>query len=237
MDISKLSHDKVKVSSALMYKDQAIVAKTSLKIMMPSRYFEIGLATLEPEVYTLGVFAFIVEDKYYASSLAISMMRLTPTQHYEVTVDDESYMIFEFEKGSVVCPNRNLVMRDTLIYSAWELFISQARLPWYLNGENTSIMFETAAKFTGVKLGNNAAIVQMVLSTILRDKKNLNVQYRHALIDNPNAESEAVPLRSIIYGPSNTLSRLNGPYFGEGLPTALVNQSTRTEPSEERFRR
>lgn len=237
MDISKLSHDKAKVSSALMYKDQAIIAKTDLKMMIPSRYFEIGLATLEPEVYTLGIFALIVEDKYYSCSLAVSMMRITPTEHYEVMVDDEAYTVFEFDKGSVVTPNRNLVQRDALIHNVWELLISQARWPWFINERNVSIVFEAARKFTGVKLGNNAAIVQMVLSTILRDKKDLSIQYRHVLEKDPKAEAQIVALRSIIYGPSNTFSRLNGPYFGDGLPTALVNQSQRSEPTEELFRK
>lgn len=237
MDISKLSHDKAKVSSSLVYKDQAIVAKADCKIMIPSRYFEVGLATLEPEVYTLGIFAIIVEDRYYARSLAISMMRLTPTQHYEVMVEDEAYTVFEFDKGSVITPNRNLVMRDTLVYTAWELLVSQCRWPWFIDETTASIPFETARKFTGVKLGNNAAIAQMVFSTIIRTKGNLNLQYRHALIDDPKAQAEGVALRSIIYGPSNTFSRLNGPYFKEGLPTALVNQSERSEPIEELFRR
>lgn len=237
MDISKLSHDKAKVSSAWMYKDQAIVAKAALKIMIPSRYFDAGLAIVDPETYTLAVFAIIVEDKYFACSLATSLMKLMPTDRYEVMVDEEAYTIFEFDKGAVVTPNRNLVVRDTLIYDGWEMFISKTKWPWYVTDENVSIIFEDARKWTGVKLGSTPAIVQMIFSTIIRTKGNLNQKYRHALVDNPMAQMEPVDLRSIIYGPSNTFSRLNGPYAKEGLPTALVNQSERSEPFEELFRR
>lgn len=237
MDISTLSHDKAKVSSALMYKEQAIVAKAAVKIMIPSRYFDVGLAITEPEVFSLAVFAIIVEDKYFCTSLAISMMRLTPTDRYEVMIGEEAYTIFEFDKGAVITPNRNLVVRDTLIYNAWEMFISQCQFPWYVTEENASVIFEDSKKWTGVRLGANPAIVQMILSSIMRTKGKLSQQYRHGLIEDPKAEAEGVALRSIIYGPSNTFSRLNGPYFKEGLPTALVTQSERSEPFEELFRR
>lgn len=237
MDISKLSKDKAKVSSALIHKDQTIVAKVACKIMFPSRYFDVGLAVSDPDLFSLAIFAIIVEDKFYSLSFASSMMRLTPTNRYEVMLDEEAYTVLEFDKGSVVTPNRNLVQRDTMIYDIWELFISQGRLPWYLTEETLSTVFEAARKWTGVKLGANPAIVQMIIATVMRVKGNLSKQYRHELIDNPKAQAESVPLRSIIYGPSNTFSRLNGPYFAEGLPTALVNKSERTEPLEEMIRR
>lgn len=237
MDISKLSHDKAKVSSALLYKEQAIIAKAAVKIMIPSRYFDVGIAITDPETYTMAVFAIIVEDKFFSCALATTLMKLTPTDRYEIMVEEEAYTIFEFDKGAVITPNRNLIVRDTLIYDAWESYISKTKWPWYVTDENVSIIFEDARKWTGVQLGGNPAIVQMIFSTIIRTKGNLNLKYRHALIDNPTAKAEPVDLRSIIYGPSNTFSRLNGPYAREGLPTALVNQSERSEPFEELIRR
>lgn len=237
MDISKLSHDKAKVSSALVYKDQAIVAKSACKIMIPSSYFDSGLAVFDPEVFSLAVFAIIVEDRYYSFSMVTSMMRLTPTDRYEIMVGDDAYTIFEFDKGATITPNRQLVMRDTLIYNTWQLFINQASRPWFITEEHISELFEEAKKWTGVQLGGNPAILQTVIATTTRNAANLDQQYRHALIEEPAAASEAVPLRSIIFGPSNTLSRTNGPYFSEGLPTALVNQSDRSEPLEEMIRR
>ncbi len=236
MDISKLSRDAAKVSSAFVYKDKAVIAKQACKIMIPSRYFDAGIAVTDPEVFSLAVFAIIVEDKYYATSFAIAMMRLMPTDRYEVMVDDEAYTIFEFDKGATVTPNRNLVVVDMLIYDPWELLMSQGNVPWFIGEEDLAQVFVEARKWTGVKLGANPAIIQMIVATVMRTKGNLKKQFRHSLIDNPKAQAESVALRSIVHGPSNTFSRINGPYFGEGLPTALVNQADRSEPLEEMIR-
>ena len=46
-----------------------------------------------------------------------------------------------------------------------------------------------------------------------------------------------IPFRSVTYGATNTTAKLMGAYFDEGLTSALVNPSQRTEKIEELLRR
>ena len=46
-----------------------------------------------------------------------------------------------------------------------------------------------------------------------------------------------IPLRSVVYGATNTTNKLAGSYFNEGVISALVSPSTRIEPIEELLRK
>lgn len=240
MDISKLKRDPDRVNANLIVRGDELVTKVPCKVLVPTRYFERGLGTLEPEVYAVAIYALVMEDSYYAVSLAPTMMRFTPTDINHVTIDEVEYTVFSFEKGAVVCPQLNLVVRDEMIYYVYSELTAKGNNPWFMERDDLAMPFENAPKFCGVTVGSNHAIMQMVYSSTTRLGTDRSVQYRHAAKtpqDLKNLRSVTIPLRSIIWGPTNTFARIIGSYFKEGLTTALVNPSDKVEPIEDMLRR
>lgn len=240
LDTSRLKRDPDKVNSNIIVRGDEMVTKVPCKILVPARYIERGLGVLEPEVYVVAIYVIIMEDSYYAISTAPAMMRLTPTDIQTVTVGDVEFLELTFPKGAVVCPQLNLVMRNEMVYYVYNELTSKGNSPWFMEEDDLAMPFENADEFCGVKVGSNPAIMQMVYSSCTRVDGDKAVQYRHVtktLADLGKFSPVNIPLRSIIWGPTNTFARAIGPYFKEGLTTALVNPSERSEPIEEMLRR
>lgn len=239
MDISRLKRDPVKVNSNLIERGDELVTKVPCKILVPARFIERGLGSLEPEVYVAAIFALVMEDSYYGVTLAPSMMRLTPTDVNQITINEEEYIELIFPKGAVVCPQLNLVVRNEMVYYVYNELTSKGNYPWYMDDDDLTMPYENADEFCGVRVGSNHSIMQMVAASCTRVSADKAIQYRHAvktMADISKVVHVNIPLRSIIWGPTNTFARAIGPYFKEGLTTALVNPSERSEPIEEMLR-
>lgn len=240
MDVSRLKRDPDKVKSNLIVRGNEMVTKVPCKILVPARYMERGLGTLEPEVRTVAIFAIVMEDSYYSVSLAPVMMRLTPIDVNQIFINEEAYMEFEFAKGAVVSPQLNLVVQKEMIYYVYNELTAKGNVPWFMERNDLTMPYENAEKFLGITVGANPSVMQMVHSATTRLANDKATQYRHAVrtpADLKIVEPVNIPLRSIIWGPTNTLSRIVGSYFKEGLTTALVNPSERVEPIEDMIRR
>lgn len=240
MDVSRLKRDPDKCNANIIVRGDEMVTKVPCKIMVPARYIEQGLGVLEPEVYVIAIFALIMEDSYYTVVNAPSMMRLAPTDINHVTIDDVEYIELIFPKGAVVCPQLNLVMRNELVYYVYNELTSKGNYGWWFEEDDMAMPFENADEFCGVRVGSNHAIMQMVCSSCTRVEGDKATQYRHVAktpADTTKYKPTIIPLRSIIWGPTNTFARAIGPYFKEGLTTALVNPAERSEPIEEMLRR
>ena len=80
---------------------------------------------------------------------------------------------------------------------------------------------------------------QMFAAAITRDSANRAKYYRHTLSDLPSEDRPPtfIPLRSVTYGATNTTAKLMGSYWNDGLTSALVNPSEKTERIEQLLRR
>lgn len=235
MDLSKLRRDPAKVKANLIETpDGQLIAKAPCSIVIPARFAERELATLEPQVYTIGIYALILEDGSYAVSTVPAMMRFTPIDVVPIKFGEEEYLQFLFPKGSVISDELRLRVENTVVYYIYNELIAKGNVPWYLEYEDFGKLFAEAPKFAGVTVGANHAIFEMVISAISRDPKDKTKYWRHADRD---GQPTVVPLRSVIYGPTSTLSRIMGAYFKEGITASLVNPSEKVEDIEDLLRR
>jgi hypothetical protein len=241
MDIKNLVRDASKVHASLHEtKNGQLVAAKACKIYIPTRFEDCRLANIASDIRVVGIFMISVEDKYYGVSLANAMMSLTPTTTSIVTVAEEDYYEFTFEKGSVVCPNMDLVKDDKLVYSIYDEIIAKGHVPWYFSYEDLGKLFATAKYHGGINLGSTNAPLEMIAAAISRDMKDRTKYYRHSIktlanqYDTPPA---FIAFRNVIHGATNTTAKLMGAYFDDGLMSALVNPSTKTEGIEDLLRR
>lgn len=241
MDISTLVRKPEMVHAILEeLPDKTIITKADCKVMFPVRYEEHDLAEIGNKVTTIGYFAIIVDEKYYAICNIPTTVKLEPIFINKVKIDGESYYELDFDKGSVVISTTELVKVNVLTYYIYNELIAGGKIPWYMNYSDIIKIFDESPKYAGVTIGSNLAIMDMVIANIARDPKDLTRYYRHVYTDikqEINNPPEILALRNVSYGATNTTAKLLGSYFSDGLTSALVYPSEREEFVEEKLRR
>ncbi len=237
MDIRRLVRDAKRVNETLHHAaDDTIVTSRGCKILIPERYTEKGLAEISAETSILGIFAIIVDDMYYAVSNVIAMMRVTPSVIATVKIDGSNYLELTFAPGSVVIADSQLVKNKHLVSKVFDEFISKGRVPWFLDYvKDMGSLFDSSDYHAGLDMSKQHAVLEIITAAITRKASDPTVYYRQSVTtpaDLSKVEPTFIPLRSISYGTTNTLTRLVGSYFVDGLTSALVNPSTNNETIE-----
>ena len=110
MDINKLIRNSDKVKEALCeLPDGRLVCRRPVKIYIPVRFEERGLASIGIETNIIGIYAISVDDKYYGISLVNAFIKIEPTSTMKIDIDGVGYYEFSFEAGSTVMSSVNLV--------------------------------------------------------------------------------------------------------------------------------
>jgi hypothetical protein len=235
MDWKAFKRNPAKVRSAVQVQpDKSVVALRGVRIYVPERYLEKELADISSETYIVGIYAMVTDDGFYAVSRINAMMRICPTAINTVKFDQDSYLEFLFEPGSVVLATTDLVASETLVYQIFDEFVAKGKLPWFLDYDDRARLFESADKHAGVNLGKSHAILAMITAATTRQQDDRARYYRHNLA---NSIPVTIPLRSITYGTTNTTSKLVGAQWGDAVDSALVTPAEKVEKVEELLRR
>jgi hypothetical protein len=238
MDPRTLKRDPAKIKSAIEVKGDIIKATKPIKIYIPARFKEKGLAVISNTVSIVGVFAYVVEDKYYAVSKALAMITITPDITNSVMIGDDEYMEFQFEAGATITPNKQLVQQGNIPYLIFDEFVSKGKSPWYIGYIDEAELMDTAKHHAGFNPGTDHAVLEMIVAVRARQVKDKYKYFRHVLKSPGDVEAPKamIPLKSVQYGATNTTARLVGSYFDEGLTSALVNPSEKPEQIENLLR-
>jgi hypothetical protein len=217
-----------------------LVAKKALRIYVPVRYAERGLAQIGLETYIVGIFPIVVGDEYFSVMMVNAMMRIEPTSTVKTVILEEEYYEFTFAAGAVVVPSMNLVKNDQLVYKIYDEILSKGRVPWYMSYNLLSKIFDTAKSHAGANIGQNQEVTELIVSLIARDPNDRARYYRQIVKSQEDMMSnppDFVPLRSVTYAATNTTTKLGGSYFREGVVSALNSPADRVESIEELLRR
>lgn len=239
MDFSQLKRNKQRILSALHQDPKGgLIAKEDLSIVFPVRFEESNLAVIAGDVYTIGIFAIIVGNEYATNNVP-SRIRLLPAEINKVKFNEADYYVLTFEKGATITENMNLVMEETIGYYIYNNFIALGKVPWYMSNLDMINLFENMKTYSGKEYGATPAVLQMIISMVMRNSDDVQ-QYWRQTLTNPNdvlqKPAEYIPLRNVPLGARNTTAKLMGAYFSEGLNSALVNPSENTERIEEILR-
>lgn len=229
-----LKRDAKAVLSTLKTADSQVICTKNCKIQLPVRFQQIRLAQLGTEIYILGVYALILETGEYAVSNMLGLVKINPDKIVTVKIADEEYFEFYFEAGTTIFPNTSIVKRDELLYNIFNEFIFNAGIPWYLEYNDLGKLFDTAKKFTGSNAANIYEVLEFLASFVSRNPKDRSLFYRLTL---PNKDQpQYVALTSVFYSVSNTVNKIAGNYFSDGIVSALVNPSENVEKIEQLLR-
>lgn len=241
MNINDLIRDPEKVHANLReLPDKRLITLKGCRIYAPVRFSERGLISIGEETYIVGIYAIVVDNKYYGISLVNAMLRIEPSVRNTVTIDGDDYYEFVFDPGSTVVPSVDLVKTDVLTYRIYNEIISKGNVPWYLDYPALAKLFDTAKYHAGANIGTEHEVTELLISMISRDPANRVRYYRQAVSDLAELKKVKpafIPLKSVTYSATNTTNKLAGSHFSEGVVSALVSPSTRTEHVEDLLRR
>jgi hypothetical protein len=230
-----LVRDAEKVKSNLVtLEDGRVIAKKACSIQIPARFAERGLANISVDSSIIGIYAMVFEDAY-AVALDNVYLDIAPTEINKVSVRGDEYYSFVFAPGSVVFKSNTCVRVDAIPFLIYSEMISKGYVPWYLGMEDLANIFNKTKEQTGANIGEFREVTQLIVSLQARDRKDKTRYYRTVpqsaadLVKNP---PEFIALRDVAYAPTNTLNRLGGSYFTEGVVAALNNPTERVEHIE-----
>lgn len=212
--------------------------KTGGKIYVPVRYAERDLAVVGKDTSSIGVFPFVVDDKYVLVSVA-SMVSLMPEGTTIVQFDNEDYYEFTISKNGVLIGNLNVVKKDTLTYVMWNEFISKGRIPVGILYDDALKLFRTAKKYAGTNVASNFAVMEMLISRIARNPDDPREPYRLCIKTKKETLTKPpriVGLRNVSLSSSNTLNKVVGSYMGSAMVAAMVDPSDRSSKIENTLR-
>lgn len=236
---SQFIRDKARVDGAYKVVGKAAVALEPLRIHIPERFAERGLAVIGDVVYVLGCMAIITEDNRFASSRVTSMIRTEPDEVGKVVVDDVSYLELRYNKGSRVIASIEVEISDNLVHRIYTEFLGKGRLPWYYNYEIMPKIFSQTGKYNNLRLGADPVILEVMTANMCRDPNDPSRFYRQrpdaklSYLKDPPA---VIGLRNVSYSATNVAAKLGGSRFEEGLTAILVNPSERAERIETMLR-
>jgi hypothetical protein len=235
MQSKEFTRSKARVDSALKKVGSKLIAQEPLRIHIPERFAERGLAEIEDVSYILGFMAIITEDNYYASSTLTAMIRTEPDRIGKVVVDDVAYIELFYEKGSAVIASTDVVVNDNLPHRIYTEMLGKGRIPWYYGYEDIPKMFVDTKKYNGVTIGADFAVWEYISAALCRDPADPSKYFRQR----PNAKKDTetltplyIPLRNVSVGATNVTAKLGGSYTNDGITAALVNPSDRPEKIE-----
>tara|TARA_B100001057_G_scaffold463613_1_gene517775 strand:+ start:19881 stop:20621 length:741 start_codon:yes stop_codon:yes gene_type:complete len=246
MDISKLIRKPDAVLPHLTKaKDGSLVAKKETRIYVPLKYRARSLASFGNTTRVIGIFPIVVGNHYSVMKVCANV-DLLPTSTRSVIIEGEEYIELFFEAGAVIIKSLNLVQSAILVYYISDHFYSKGDVPWFINYNDLSELFDTAIKHAGTDLNVDPAILEAIAASLSRQVKDRTKYLRHALrsqadFEHPeilgNGGVSYISLKNIELGATNTTAKLMGNYFNDGLSSALVTKSDRLEGVEELLRR
>ena len=231
-----LVRDPQKVHSDLVeLADGRLITKSGCKIYIPSRFAERDLAYIGLNNYIVGIYALVVNNSFYAVSTINAMINIDPTDTKRIKIDDTEYIEFIFAPGSTVIKSLNLVKIDVITYKIYDEIFYKGRIPIYMNYDDLGSIFDTAKYHAGANIGESSEVTELIASIITRDPDNKNKYYRTKIktLEDARVYPPAfIPLKSVSYAATNTITRLGGSYFDTGVISSLVSPSDREERLE-----
>lgn len=228
-----LTRDAPSVLANFKERNNQLYALKPCSIQIPKRFSDRGLADISTEVFIYGIYPLIVEDKYAVSNVT-ALIQINPTKITNIKVKGNEYYNFHFDAGTPVIVNMDVVKRKLLIYNILDELIIKGKVPWYLNYDDLGQLFDRAKSYADSEVGLVPEIFELIVSMISRTPSDRTKYFRTSLntASDVTKTPEYVPLSSVFYSSTNTLNKLAGNYFSDGVASALVTPTEETERLE-----
>lgn len=203
-----------------------IITKKDCKIQIPEHFRDKHLVDEEVEPNLLGLLCIIMDDKYGVLSVTTKVRFSSSAQPRRDVVNNVPYLSYLFNAGDVLITSYEVFKQDDLIYYITDELIFRAKVPWYFSYDDLGKLLMTCKEYNGADILACDEVNELLASMLARQKNQRNKYWRNSDMKDPPV---FVPLASVFYGPTNTVNKLVGAYFGDGVVSALATPTTELE--------
>lgn len=145
-------------------------------------------------------------------------------------IDEAKYLVLQYYENDTFLENINVIQNSNDMVKFMAL-INSGKIPNTVPYDKLSMLQLNASKLVGVNLGVTAATVEMTLSELCRDPKNVNRPFRYAINQDKSLTVHDYKMASI-----KKIATLNSTFTAltfEDMTTSLVysiNRNTSNEP-------
>lgn len=213
------------------------ITTDDISVMFPSRFINKGLCDIGDVVKVVGIYAVMDSHNNYSVVNTPIFQFLVPNNITDIEINDTEYKLLSFDKNSVFIPDNSLIVSDSFIYQIFEELFLNGNVPWYLDYNDLSSVFEESKKYAGSNIGNDSMAFEILSAIVSRSPIDKKIYFRQTL-DKTNSgnKPEYVGLNNIYYSFDNTGAKILGSYFGDGLVSALVDPEKKTSTTAEILR-
>lgn len=224
-DISKLKRNPKVISSYLKTSGNTVTTKEEIQVMIPVRYIETGLASIDNTVKTVGVYAIIDNKNNYAISNIPITQELSPFSVEDTIIGNTKYKVLNFHKNTVFMPNNKLIVSADFLYPLFDNFYSNGKVPWFIGYEDLCDLLLESRKYLGNNIGEAILAFEIITSISAREASSPTKYYR---LSNMKNKPTYVGLNNLFYSYNNTGAKLVGSYFKTGIMTSLLDPETKS---------
>jgi len=239
MNIAELTRNpKIAKTYLMTTPDGVLMTKAKMSIMIPKRYVEVGMAISGSDNETMGICAWIIGKEYFVT-LTNAVLKITPSSVTETVVDGDTYVLYNFDKNSIVMPSARVLKASGVVFLIFNEIIAKAKVPWFMNYLDRCNIFESAKEYAGVSFTDQKEVTEMIVAANTRSQDKFDMYYRHAIKNENDLTSNKhrpTPLRAIEFSISTPLNKIMGSYINRGITSALNHPSERVEKLEEYLR-
>lgn len=237
--ISQFKRDPAKIKASFI-KDSsgAYITKEECIIYLPKRYIDRGLILLGEENYMVGVFGMFIGE-YYSVSMVNGLINMGAPRLLTETIDEIEYYKAIFPPNSIVIKRDKVVTNNKVPFNLFNDMFSRGYVPFYFNYDDFGQLLNTSKKYAGLGFTENVPVFQLITSLLARAGGTKDKFYRQVIktySDLTDKPPEFVSLYNVNYSASNTLSKLTGSYFTDGIVSSLINPTKNVERIEELLR-
>jgi len=113
-------------------------------------------------------------DGIYSVARVSAMMKTIPTSIAKVEMEGTEYYELSYDKGSTLVESTKVIKQQKTAHMLLDMLLMYGKVPWYFTYEDITKILNTSSKYSGLNIDSNPEILDLLVSIIARDKKDIN---------------------------------------------------------------
>ena len=153
------------------------------------------------------------------------MFKTVPLNVKEYKVGETEYIQLLYGKDTCIIENSEVVRKDVLSYNIFDEYMMAGRIPWFIEYEDVCTIMDNFVEFADSNAGKNLFANELIAAFVTRIKSDPSIYYRTAVTSKDRSQATKYMFNGIddvFYSAPNTLSKMAGNYYRNGVVSALI---------------
>lgn len=215
------------IADLLVNTGSQVVAKDSLHILIPERFYAKNLAERGDSEMIIGMFPVCTEDFYTFHSLC-AFIETDPSRIIEKRIDGVSYSRMEYDPGDALIARTDIVQDKAVIFHQFDEFLFNGKPPPGMGYQDLCRCFDTMPKYSGLDSIESAAIIE-IMALAISKSSNIDTYYKDS---DRSGRPNYRPMGDVGGVVQGVLNKMAGSGFNEGLVKSLLDDNPQSRKLE-----